>query len=207
MHEGKQLIARWGERILALLVDEQDSDALLGDFAEEYTDRVRSEGSVKAGLWYWRQIAGSSGSLLWLKLYRQYERRTIMNNSMMKDKRFIWIGLLALLPALLIIVPGLLQSGLGITALNDNLEAAYRGFPPLGFLIHPAVLLGGLLIALGLNVLPALDLRWESNERGLTAMVTIKKHWLHWAVVGFSLLLLATLLVYSLTENFTILPR
>jgi len=207
MDQRQPFIARWGEHFLNLLVDAQDADALLGDFAEEYADRARALGDWKAGLWYWSQIAGSSRSLLSLRFHRELERRKFMNNTLIQDKRFIVIGLLALLPALLIVIPGALQSGLGITSLNDGLDAAYHRFPPLTFLIHPVILLGGLLLTFGLNLLPALGFHIERGPQGLNATVTFKKKWLHWALVGFSLLLVAILLGYSLTENFIITPR
>jgi hypothetical protein len=199
---------RWGEHLLALLIDAQDSDALLGDFAEEYAVRARSFGYWKASLWYSGQIAGSSVSLVWLRLHHWFERREHMKDNFgIWDRRFIGIGLLALLPALLVVVPGVLQSGLGLSGPNDGLDAAFNRLPVLRFLIHPAVLLGGLLVAFALNALPALGLHWERNPEGLSATVTFKNHWLHWTLVGLSLLMLATILAYSVTENFIITPR
>ncbi len=125
----------------------------------------------------------------------------------LQNKRFVWIGLVALLPALLLVITGILQSGFGITTPNDALDAFFQRFAATKLIIHPLVLLGGLGAALILNLLPASQLQWSRDSQSLSATFTLKKNLLHWVLVAVSLLLLGTILLYSVVENFQILPR
>ncbi len=125
----------------------------------------------------------------------------------LQSKRFFWIGLIALLPALLLVILGVLQSGFGITTPNEALDALFQRYAALKLMIHPLVLLGGLGAAVILNLLPASQLQWNRESQSLSATFTLKNNLLHWALVGVSLLLLGTILLYSLGENFQIIAR
>lgn len=125
----------------------------------------------------------------------------------LQNKRFVWIGLVALLPALLLVITGILQSGFGITTPNDALDALFQRYAVLKLIIHPLILLGGLGIALILNLLPASQLHWSRETQSLSATITLKNNLLHWVLVGVSLFLFGTILLYSVVENFNIIPR
>jgi fatty acid desaturase len=195
-------LAEW---ILRRLVDAEDMDAILGDFAEEY----HSRSGTKANWFYWRQTLGSCLPLIGLKVSRQLERSLTMLEKMplVQNKRSFWVSLIALLPAFLLVTVGLLQSGFGITAPNDALDALFQKYAALKLIIHPLVLLGGLGVAVVLNLLPASQLRWSRESQSLSATITLKNNLLHWALVGISLMLLGIILVYSVIENFNIIPR
>jgi len=118
-----------------------------------------------------------------------------------------WLSLIVLIPAILLVTTGVLQSGFGITAPNDALDAVFQRYAALKLIIHTLVLLGGLGAAFILNLLPAARLQWSRDSQSLSATITLKNNLLHWALVGISLLLLATILLYSVVENFQIIAR
>lgn len=117
------------------------------------------------------------------------------------DRNFALLGLIGLLPALLLVIPGLLQSGLGLTAPNDALIELMSRSPLLGLIGNPIAVLGGLLLAFLVNIIRVTEMHWASDTPAL--MITLRGKALQWAVVGISLLLLALILTYAFFENFT----
>jgi len=117
------------------------------------------------------------------------------------NKNFLWISLIALIPALLLIIPGISQS-LGYMTPNNALDNLYANAPYLEILRSPVLLLGGLLLAFVLNLLPALNLRFERGPEGLTSVITFKPVLIHWAIIGMSLLMVGINLIYAFFENF-----
>jgi hypothetical protein len=125
-----------------------------------------------------------------------------MNKNMeLHNKNSLWISLVALIPALMLIIPGLSQ-GLGYTAPNNAIDNLYANAPYLEILRSPVLLLGGLLLAFILNLLPALNLRFEKGTEGLTGVITFKPALIHWAIIGMSLLMVAIIMIYVFLENF-----
>ena len=122
-------------------------------------------------------------------------------NMELHNKNFLWISLVALIPALLLIIPGLSQS-LGNMTPNNAMDNLYAKAPYLELLRSPVLLLGGLLLAFILNLLPALTLRFERGTEGLTSVITFKPLLIHWAFIGMSLLMVGIILVYAFFENF-----
>ena len=122
-------------------------------------------------------------------------------NMGLHNKNYLWISLVALIPALLLIIPGLSQS-LGYMTPNNAMDNLYTNAPYLEILRSPVLLLGGLLLAFVLNLLPALTLRFERGPAGLTGVITFKPVSVHWAFIGMSLLIVGTILVYAFFENF-----
>ena len=56
---------RLAERVLeAFIGDEKVADDVLGDLAEEWSERVEREGAHRASWWYWKQVARSVAHLL-----------------------------------------------------------------------------------------------------------------------------------------------
>ena len=188
------------ERILFHLLSQEDAEIVLGDFAE-ICNQQNSQG--QANTWYWKETFRSAPALLRLKLTRQFERSfTVMNNNIeLHNKNFLWISLIALIPALMLIIPGISQS-LGYMKPNNAMDNLYANAPYLEILRSPVLLLGGLLLAFILNLLPALTLRFERGSAGLTSVITFKPVLLHWAFIGMSLLMVGTILVYAFFENF-----
>ena len=126
-----------------------------------------------------------------------------MNKHMgLHNKNFLWISLVALIPVLMLIIPGISQSLLGNLDPNNAMDSLYAKTPYLEILRNPIILLGGLMLAFILNLLPALTLRFEHQPEGLTGVITFKPVLIHWALIGTSLLMVGVILVYAFFENF-----
>jgi hypothetical protein len=189
------------ERILSLLLTPKDAEIVLGDFAEICSQQ---DNQRQANSWYWKETLRSAPALLQLKLAHQFERSfTVMNKNMgLHNKNFLWISLIGLIPALLLIIPGLSQSLFGNLGPSNAMDNLYTNAPYLEILRSPVLLLGGLLLAFFLNLLPALTLRFEQGPEGLTSVITFKPALLHWAFIGASLLMVGIILIYAFFENF-----
>jgi len=106
---------RLAERLLASILTPDDAEAVLGDFAELFNTNAYQSNLQKAQFWYWIQTFKSAPSLIRLKLSNELERRmeTMIKNLNLHNKSSLWISLIALIPALLLVIPGIMQSGLG----------------------------------------------------------------------------------------------
>ena len=195
---------RLAERLLASILTPDDAEAVLGDFAELFNTNAYQSNLQKAQFWYWIQTFKSAPSLIRLKLSNELERRmeTMIKNLNLHNKSSLWISLIALIPALLLVIPGIMQSGLGYLGPNDALDTMFAKAPALQILLSPIVLLGGLLLAFILNLTPAIKLRFERQPEGLISVITFKPVILHWIFVGISLLIVGIILVYAFFENF-----
>jgi hypothetical protein len=96
------------------------------------------------------------------------------------------VGLALVLPACLVCLSGLLR------------------FPVPDALIHPALVMGGLLIALVLNLVPVLRAKWQREDGSLVGVVSLRWEGAlpNLAVVTTGLLLLAAIAAYLFVENF-----
>jgi len=197
---------RLAERFLIFLLTQESSEPVLGDFAELFNSNANQNTLKKAQFWYWIQTFKSAPSLIHLKLSNELERRmeTMIKNLSLHNKSSLWISLIALIPALLLVIPGIMQSGLGYFGPNEALDAMFAKAPTLEILLSPVFLLGGLLLAFILNLAPAVKLRVERQPEGLTSVITFKPVILHWIFVGMSLLMVAIVLVYGFFENFAL---
>lgn len=105
---------------------------------------------------------------------------------MKNDYRLAIVGLVLLLPVSILISSSLLR------------------FNVSSLLIHPVGVMGGLLLALVLNLVAVLRLETEQHEDGHIAAVTIRI-WtrpLNLAVLAVCAVLLVTVLGYAFVENF-----
>jgi hypothetical protein len=71
-------------------------------------------------------------------------------------------------------------------------------------LVHPILVMGGLLLALGLNALPVFRVRFAHEEGTLLGTVSLRLRGtgLNLVALSLSCLFLATIMVYLLVENF-----
>ena len=104
--------------------------------------------------------------------------------------RIAALGLLLLLPAFVLVSPSHL---LQLSSTNP--------------LIHPVVILGGLLLAFALNLLPVVRLTLHLEGDILACVIHLKGRWLNLAVVAVSVCLATIIIVYVFVENFQIIPR
>jgi hypothetical protein len=196
------------ERLLRWMLPPEDAEAVLGDFAELFAGRALQHGLRRAQRWYWNQLLHSAPWFIRLRFTGTLERRfsDMLKNLDLHNKRVLWIGLAALLPALVLIVPGSLQSLAGYYKANEALDSIFARVPALALILNPIILLGGLLLAFTSNVLPAVRVRFERQTEGLTGTITLRPLLLHWLVAGASVLFLAIILAYALVENADRIP-
>jgi len=197
----------FGESVISLLLTEENSEEILGDLAEMFNAHGHQSNLRKAQIWYYHQIARSAPSLLQIKLSNILQRsfETMSTNLNSHNKSSLWISLIALIPALALVIPGILQSGFGYFGANDARDALFVSVPALELLINPIILLGGLLLAFVMNALPAMSFHFERKPEGLTSTITFKPVLLHWIFIGASLLMVSTIVIYAFFENFGLL--
>ena len=121
----------------------------------------------------------------------------------METQRHGWMALLGLLlslPTFIIIATGMLKLA-GMTFLAETMN---NYFPPQSLLLHPAIVLGGLLISVGINIIPIFSVNFEPQQRGLVTTITTHFRMLNMVTLALSLFLLCGLLMYAVGENFKI---
>ena len=120
--------------------------------------------------------------VLSIRLRESLASEVLMN----RDVRVAVLGFALLLPALVLVSTGLL-----------HLERPDA-------LVHPMLVMGGLLLALGLNALPVFRIRFDHEEGALIGTVSLRLRGtvLNLTALSLSCLLLATITAYLLVENF-----
>jgi len=123
----------------------------------------------------------------------------------MYDRRLAVVGALLLLAPLYFVTASLLKYGLGIGFLFDPLEAflSEAGRRVVFNAVSPIVFLGGLSLALALNIYAVARLDVSREDGAIVSTVRIKLGSWNIAVAAISLMLLATLVGYVFLENFT----
>lgn len=115
-----------------------------------------------------------------------------MNAIMQKERSLLLatLGFVLSLPALLLFISGMLQSfgGSEVMLLPEPL-------------LHPVVILGGILLAGLLNAWATLRIRVEGNENYTTISLDIARKNTNLAVLGLTLFLLGAVLTYGFIEN------
>jgi hypothetical protein len=134
--------------------------------------------------------------------------RTDRREAVMQGRWLAVIGFVLLLAPLYFVSASLLKYGLGIGVLFDPLEAvlSVSGRRAVFDLVSPVVFLGGLGIALALNVYAVT--RFDVGKENGTIVSTVRVTPVLWniAVAGVSVLLLVTLVGYAFLENFAYRP-
>src|SRR5215211_6347754 len=162
-----------------------------------------------------RERSGRSGlAHLWALTVSDLARTAVAQRIMpradheevtMYDRKLAVVGLVLLLAPLYFVSASLLKYGLGIGFLFDPLEAflSVAGRRVVFNVVSPFVFLGGLSIALALNIfaIARLNVSWEDGT--IVSTVRIKLGLWNIAVAAVSVLLLVTLVGYAFLENFT----
>jgi len=181
------------EKLLSILMLEAEREFILGDFAEEFSTLALNNTTIAARIWYWIELIKSIPALLYLRI-----SRTIRSNQMKKINAFALIGAILLLPAAFLVVGGVAQSGFGSTAINNFIDHDL-------FFFHPALILGGMALALGLNLIPILKLQFQ--EGVVTSTLTLKGRLLNVLLIASILLFAGVIFLYLLAENIQIFMR
>jgi hypothetical protein len=162
-----------------------------------------------------RERSGRSGlAHLWALTVSDLARTAVAQRIMpradheevtMYDRKLAVVGLVLLLAPLYFVSASLLKYGLGIGFLFDPLEAflSVAGRRNVFNVVSPIVFLGGLSLALALNIyaVARLNVSWEDGT--IVSTVRIKLGLWNIAVAAVSVLLLVTLVGYAFLENFT----
>lgn len=198
------------KKILSCLLFEEDREAILGDFEEEFQHVANCKGVDKARVWYLLETLKSAPSLIYM--FHDRLLRYVMaaiRLSPRTENRLAVAGLVLTLPALMLFCTGMLQSGFGITQPNDTLDAIFRdpSWSAMRLIIHPATLVGGLFLALGLNLLPVMRLKVHMEEGSLVSTMRVRGRLLNLTLVALCIFLIASLFLYAFVENFQIVPR
>jgi hypothetical protein len=123
----------------------------------------------------------------------------------MYDRKLAVVGSVLLLAPLYFVSASLLEYGLGIGFLFDPMETflSAPGRRDVFNVVSPIVFLGGLSLALALNIyaVARLNVSWEDGT--IVSTVRIKLGLWNIAVAAVSVLLLVTLVGYTFLENFT----
>ena len=122
---------------------------------------------------------------------------------MKSNLKLVVLGLALNLPSLVLVTSGVLQTGFGSTGLVNVVESL--GIET--FLFSPALILGGLGVALVINLVSVLRVQFQLEAGILVSTIQVRGQLLNLGLIGLSGLLLASILLYAVTENFLILPR
>ncbi len=123
----------------------------------------------------------------------------------MQNRRLAVIGLVLLLAPLYFVGASLLKYGLGVGFLFDPLEAvlSVAGRREIFNLVSPGVFLGGLSLALALNVYAVTRFDVSREDGMIVSTVRVTPALWNIAVAFVSILLLVTLVGHVFLENFT----
>ncbi len=100
------------------------------------------------------------------------------------------LGLLLITPAVYFVIANLLKYEL-------NALPGLRVLP-----IHPALLLGGLMLAVMLNLWPLLGLTTRKIDDLLMIIISLRVRLWNLVILGIAVVTLSTLLIYVAVENF-----
>ena len=131
--------------------------------------------------------------------------RTNQREVVMQSRRLAVIGFVLLLAPLYFVSASLMMYGLGVGYLFDPLETvlSVAGRREVFNLVSPVVFLGGLCVALALNIYAVMRFDVSREDGTIVSTVRVTPGLWNIVVVAASALLLATLLDYAFLENFT----
>ena len=126
----------------------------------------------------------------------------------MRNRRLAVVGFVLLLAPLFFVSASLLKYGLGVALMFDPLEAVLSLLSrrEVFNLVSPLVFLGGLGLALALNVFAVTRFNVSREDGTIVSTVRVAPELWNIAVAVVSILLLVTLLGYDFLENFPYHP-
>ena len=183
-----------GEKILNMLLCEENRDSVIGDFEEGYRALTCEFNQTRALWWFCIEIVNSFPILFVQFIKNQLRRVKVMKEySFYESKnKLATIGLISVIPALLLVTSGILQSAFGLTEVSDSLLVVD----------HPVIILGGLMLALALNILPIIKIKWQAEDGSLVGMIRLKGRLFNIMITFLSLFLVSLIFLYLFVENF-----
>jgi hypothetical protein len=200
------------ERLLRRVAGEAIAEAARGDLEEESAALRLRYGTLAARLWIALQVVRLILQMMPHSLppWEGWFREVTMDTWTSRRRRFVAIvGALAALPAAVLVVGGLFYSLSASRAVEQALDSTIFDTQSVVYraLLHPVTVLGGLALALGLNLIPLLRIRLDRQPGNLTGTLAVRLRSSHLAVAAFALGLCAVILAYAFTENFAVVPR
>lgn len=146
-----------GDRLLKTLLSREDYEAVAGDLSEHFRTLQCEKNLMEASLWYWGKIIRSFPHVIRFSINDAKRGETKNWNQFFKSPvRFAVTEVVLILLAALLVTGGVLWS-LGHRGFAEALD------PSAGILFHPALVLGGLAVGLGLNLLAVMDVRLDNG--------------------------------------------
>jgi hypothetical protein len=204
------LLDRW-ERWLAAIIGAEAAEAVVGDLVESLEQKWPAANPSARRVAY--EIVRAMPRFALDRLLRWSVLRKGSQDmdmwSMGQRRAAALLGGLACLPAFLLVGAGVLETLTGSTQLLQALERTLynREITVFRLLQHPATILIGLALALGLNLVPLLRLHVGRQDGSLVGSVALRIRGSHLAVGLLAAGLLVVIFGYSFTENFRVEPR
>jgi hypothetical protein len=179
------------------------------EFRREYAEQMEQ---AFRDLYQEQRERGGPISLFWIRTLSDLAATTLAERIrandkevMMQDRRLAVVGFVLLLAPLYFVSASLLKYGLGIGLLFDPLEAflSVAGRREIFNLISPVFFLGGLGVALVLNIYAVTRLNISREDGTIVSTVRVRLGLWNIAVAAVSVMLLMTLVGYAFLENFT----
>ena len=188
---------------------------LLLTYPREFRRRYRGEMEQLFRDLYRERRGSRSGLIsLWIRTFsdlvptaveQRIKSLTNHREAVMQNRRLAVVGFVLLLAPLYFVSASLLKYGMGIGFLFDPLEAVLTvaGRREVFNLVSPVVFLGGLCLALALNVYAVLRFHVSREDGAIVSTVRVTPGLSNIAVAVASVLLLVALVGYVILENFT----
>jgi hypothetical protein len=190
------------ERLLAKRLPSRNREAILGDLQETFVQIAEERGTAIAMVWYWLELARvMPGFLLYSFESPTLRRKTVTGTFFYRERGWTaLLSLLLLLPAMLLVIPGLLFEVYG-----KAIEASLNSIPGLvslrAWVDSPWIILGGLGITLLINMIAILHVGFRSTKQEITATLTWKRSYSNFIFLALAGFLAVTLLAYGIVEN------
>ena len=113
------------------------------------------------------------------------------------------VGIIVCIPALIIVSGGAWQVFTG----EPNIWESLFHLTAQSLIIHPILVVGGLMSAIALNAVTTIRFRIQPQQDALSTTVTINWKTLNIVVLTMSTFFLLMIVSYSFVENFRIVPK
>lgn len=189
------------QRLLQAVLQQPMADAFLGDLEEHFQQLAAQRGAAQAKRWYWQETLLSLPRLA-LYSFEIGELRRISVTGPTSARQPIWgtaLSLFFLLPALLIVIPGLLFN---LTGVDLPMQLGNLVGPMLkSWIDNPWIVLGGLFVALAINALAVAKIAFEDNGEAVRLTFEIKKRIANLVLLALALFLGISIFGYLIAEN------
>ncbi len=190
------------QRLLQAVLPHPMANAFLGDLEEHFYQLAVQRGAAHAKRWYWQETLLALPRLT-LYSFEIGELRRLSVTGPTSARQPIWgtaLSLLLLLPALLIVIPGLLFN---LTGADLPTQLGTLVGPMLkSWIDNPWIVLGGLLVALAINTLAVAKVKFEDNGEAVRLTFEVKKRLANLVLLALAIFLGLSIFGYLIAENF-----